>query len=67
MIPGGDDGDACPQKINGNLPCYSATAGSVFAVHDDKIQSVFLFQLGQPGDHCRASRLADNVAKKKNG
>ena len=67
MIACRDDRNTGPQKVDGDFSSYSPAAGCVFAVHDDEIQSVFILQLGQPGNDRSAPRRTDNVAKKKNG
>ncbi len=61
MIAACDNRNSGPQKINCDFSCYSPTAGGVLAVHNDEIQCVLLFQLGQTGDDGIAPRLTDDI------
>lgn len=66
MIAGGDDRSARTQQFDGDPRRDAATGGCVLTIYDDKIERPALLQIWQTRDDGVATRLSDDVAKKKN-
>ncbi len=62
VVTGGDDGGTGAQEVNGDFRRDPLAAGRVFAVDDDKIERLRLFQDRQLLDHRLAPGFTDNIA-----